>query len=495
MADDSGSIFDVLWRSYRFKWTLLLLLLGGFLAARAALNHGLDVQGEIDRKSAEARAAWFSEMKVTPADPRVMLPEASLVADQAELAVYSRLSTLINPSKPSSKSALDALAKLERRRAELADFLERRSRSFEFSIDIPGTKISVPINALWLLEIWPFLIVFSTAFLVSLGLRQRACEVIQSHYISRSGSEKEPMLLAKSGFLLGDLRRIETVQGRYFRYRPNPLLVPERLATWGLWTLFVYACFRLFPRVTMPDPFKASSTLWGIHTALIASVVLAGVGLWRATVFYNAQLAKDLGSPLAHPGHALAGRIGAILLFRWLYAVTVAIALAAFFLPWDQPWKVIGLRFLWKQKALSYAGGLALFPMPPRIFHEYQFQIGIALLLIAVSITSRLTLRRIGWLTNASGALSLVVLGLVVNTLAYWLMLLYRAEREVVTGLMDMMLPDDLLGPRGMPMVLHEPGIGSVIFMWALLLLCAMELSFWVRGSRLTELATRATAV
>jgi hypothetical protein len=204
MSDkDSTDISDVLRRSYKFKWTILVLAIASVLAIRATLKTGLERLKDVNKKSVESRVKWYSELHTPIPDPRLILPEVSLVADETELAMFA----LVSPLLRSDPKAIDIAAKFERRAVDLNDLIEQRRRCFDFSVAVPGTKAEVTLNALWILEIWPFSVLFLTCFLLAVNARQRAFEIIQAHVSQGADSELTGIAAANASFLGGETRR------------------------------------------------------------------------------------------------------------------------------------------------------------------------------------------------------------------------------------------------------------------------------------------------
>src|SRR5216683_2760044 len=131
MSDkDSTDISDILRRSYKFKWTILVLAIASILAIRATLTTGVVRLKEVNKKSVESRIKWYAEFPTPISDPRLSLPEVSLIADEAELTIF----TLISPLLKSDPKATEVVAKFERRAVDLNDLIEERRRCFDFSV-------------------------------------------------------------------------------------------------------------------------------------------------------------------------------------------------------------------------------------------------------------------------------------------------------------------------------------------------------------------------
>lgn len=474
MSDkDSTDISDVLRRSYKFKWTILLLAIASVLAIRATLTTGLDRLKEVNKKSVESRTKWYAEFHTPISDPRLSLPEVSLIADEAELAMF----TLLSPLLKSDPKATEVAAKFERRAVELNDLIEQRRRCFDFSVAVPGTKADVTLNALWILEIWPFGVLFLTIFLLVVNARQRTFEIIQAHVIQNDNSDLSGIAAARADFLGGKLEEISQGGTTALVYKRNAALLPEPLLTFGLWCFFVYSCFSLFPSVDFPNSYGSDSTLWGIHTLFVVGMTIAALSLWHSWRFYDLQVINVLKRPVLHRWSKARRWLQTLGSNKQLHAIALALIVISLFIPWDSPSNLRGGQFFWIQKPTKISGSLVFFSVPPRIFHEFQFQLAIAMFLILFSLVARITRRRFRWVSWISRVLSLASVVLIANMLAYWTLLDFRSDRETVRAAMTMIFGSDgITGPRALPLVFHEPAFGIWLFMLSLLFICLYEL-------------------
>jgi hypothetical protein len=260
-------------------------------------------------------------------------------------------------------------------------------------------------------------------------------------------------------------------------YKRDAVLLPEPLLTFGLWCFFVYSCFSLFPSVDFPNSYSSDSTLWGVHTVFVVGVTIATLGLWHSWQFYDLQILNALKRPIFHRWNKFRQHLGALGANKHLHTVALVLIVISLFLPWDEPSNLLGGRFFWVQKPAKVSGSVIFFSIPPRIFHEFQFQLAVAILLILFSLVARITRRRMRWVPLISRVLSVTSVVLIANLLAYWALLDFRSDREMVRAAMTMIFGSDgLTGPRALPMVFHEPAFGIWLFMLSLFFICLYEL-------------------
>jgi hypothetical protein len=491
--DETRRFADLIWRSYRLKFVLLVGGLLCILLVSSALRNGRAAVNEINKRSVAARLMWVGKAKALAPQASTLIdnplfsdPSAAEIADQAELRLYTVLRRAISlQTAPADQKQANAAAGLTARADELQRFVDERENAYNLEFGISNLKSTVFVNALVVIDFWPLILISVLAAVSAVTMRQRAYEVMLSHTIQEAdGDQQKAVQSAFSGFLAGELKPKRLGNDTVLLYSRSLIVLPEPLITLGLLTAVLYASIGL-PATAMPSLFKPNSTVFGYHTLLIFCSACLLLGLRATKVYYGRIIREATGSDVfGRTGFYLtrAARFIKSLAMRGIaYRTTVlvlsAAALASMFLPWIGNWGLSGFQLFLPQKPIVPNSPISFYKIDPALIREMRAQLAVALVFVGTMALSALL--RNGRLLRATvrscSYMSFLVCALISNIVVYLLLLAYSAQRTVLDSMLNLVLPTDspaaLEAPRGLPLVMMWPMYGFIAFATCLLAL------------------------
>jgi hypothetical protein len=491
--DEARRFADLIWRSYRLKFALLVGGLLCILLVSSALRNGRTAVDEINKRSMAARLNYLEDIKAlapqastTIDNPLFFDPSAAEIADQTELRLYAVLRRAVPPQTASADpKQANAAARMTARADEVQRFIDERENAYNLEFGVSNLKSTIFVNALVVIDFWPLILISVLAAVSAVTMRQHAYEVMLSHTIQEAdGNQQKAVQSAFSGFLAGELKPKKLGNDSVLLYRRSLIVLPEPLITLGLLSAVLYASIGL-PATAMPSLFKSNSTVFGYHTLLIFCAGCLLLAL-RATKLYYGRIIREA------TGSEVFGRIGFYLAkatrfvkslavrglaYRTTVLVLSAAALASMFLPWIGNWRLSGFQLFLPQKPIVPNSPIPFYKIDPALIREMRAQLAVALVFVGAMALSALW--RNGRLLRAAVRscryISFLVCALISNIVVYLLLLAYSAQRTVLDSVLNLVLPTDSLtalqAPRGLPLVMMWPMYGFITFAACLLAL------------------------
>lgn len=483
-TSEETQLVDLIWRNFKFKLIVVVATLVTAIAVSSALSGARSSLEQINRESAAARLAWYQKAN-TKAYQGADDPSSAEVADYAEMAIYDRL---LFPLLSKDEKSRQATQLFDSRRKELATFEQRRFEAYNLSLNPPYFQRPVTVNALTILDVWPFVLVFALALTAGIALRQNALEMTLARLVSEgSDTRQHATRRALSGYAAGRLRPAKIGDQAVLVYARSVVLAPEPLVIAALLILIFYFTWRM-PETQAPSIFVPRSSLIGYHTVLLAIIALASYVLLKARTSYLRMVAEAAGN------HTVLSRTEYLLRrllqmapslgvnTRWgriSLTMACATALASLVLPWMTP-TIFGYQLLLAQSPSAQSGNIVFYSLDPVIFSEFRLQLIVALgflvFMLLQTLVPALAVQR--W-QKAAFAYAAVLLILAANLVTYLGLLQYGQNRDIVPAVVDMIWPSGMSqfeAPRGLPLLMYNPDWGFAVFGVALLVACTLAM-------------------
>lgn len=228
-----------------------------------------------------------------------------------------------------------------------------------------------------------------------------------------------------------------------------------------------------------------------------AATVLCGL-LIKTRSMYAEVIAQRIGSPVMSARLFWVSRIRqrttAVLDNHTVVGTRLSLVLSSaatllgfvfFFLPWTQQRMLAGYQFVIPQKPIPgmMSGGplhLPMFyPVDPRVFQEIRYQVVVALLFLLMCVVHSILLiaRKAKHLEKVVFRARLwagyAVAFLAANYLFYMAILQYESQAPNSMALTKYLFSSNIVGGRGLPMMLYDPAYGF----WGFVCCCAILLA------------------
>jgi arginine exporter protein ArgO len=456
----------------------------------------------IDLKSTELRQDWYNNIIAqgksaktpNPALSKAIAtvesskqlmkdPAQAVLFDETELQVYNLLLSNIGTDEDSQK----ALKALQPRADELSDLITQRENAYNVEVGVSSVKNPLLLNALVLIDAWPLILICSIAFVVGIGLKQEALEVILSSSIQATNDQKQKAArVAATGFIVGDLSPHILHDKPVLIYKRSLLFLPEPFITVCLLVAIVYFTITI-PSAEVPSRIMMHSSLLGYHTILLTLAALLLFVLNQTRLYYQRQVINVTGVRVLTPlsqyfqtdcedrTRTTQKRPVA----RFLVICVGAVMLLSFCAPWigngSATSKIYGYELFLPQKPISGTTVVTFYKVDPLVFKEMRIQVILAVI-FGVWAVAFSTWSRREWAAKSGRPLwmfRMLIVGLIVNFSLYLGLLRYWQDREMLWAMLGMILGNgSLTEPRGLPLIIQRPMYGFEIFLVSVIVIC-----------------------
>lgn len=315
-AIDEKRLTEQLWRSYKLKYAVLIATLICLWLVFSAVRTGERAAKVIDQKSVDARLEWYRSIKALentntlPSGPKrvapvltdnylslIKDPSDAVIIDEMEIELYGLLLQDAGTDEESQK----ARRWLQPRYDQLRDLTAERENAYNLEFGFSNLKNTIVLNALTLIDLWPLLLICSTALVVGISLRQHAIDVILCSSIQHSTDKKEMVVrLAAAGFVVGALRPHVSGGESVMIYKRPLMLTPEPFITVCLVVATIYLSATI-PAAEVPSKLLMRSSLVGYHTIVLMLMAALTYVLVKAWLYYRQQIIAVVGVKVFTP--------------------------------------------------------------------------------------------------------------------------------------------------------------------------------------------------
>jgi hypothetical protein len=462
---DIERLSELLWRTFKFRASLLVFAIVVLIVAHSALADGDLHARDEDIKFCQQLIEGSNNLSGRPVLSADVFctPQGARNYNEAQRWAVG----LLSPSSLGDAENGKLRELYKKGQDEMTAYDARRAAAYSIQIQLPAEfpSTNVKVNVLTVARFGLFfaLVVF---FLVVLwGFQQDA---YRRRIEALSDGEGGQARLSLSQFFAAYSSR----KSGFLRYF---IISPEKVAVLLLWItvggLFISVFLSLvgsLGAVHLTDSIFLNYPFALYATAFFLSCVLVVNRTWYKTT--SGQTAT----------HACNHR--RMRFFRWLCLGLAAIAFTSLFLPWltfDDFGKTRGYHLLLKQYPVSEFGAYKFYSIDPHIFRELKFQLILAFTFILICVVNGFILRRIRtrWairtLRYAERFIAGIVLFLAFNLLFYMGILEYETEVIGQTSAVGMgaFVRGLEVHERGLQLDAYNPGYGFIIFLICCLLI------------------------
>jgi hypothetical protein len=292
MPDAEQRFSQLIWRTFRLKISVLVLLLVALFVVWSTLTAGRQQAQQVDKEFCQQ---LVNDTYYWPTSLFGSFCEPFYSAQNTIHMARHKLDYDPAPQGTSSEVAAQ-LHQWAQHVQQFQEYDQKRRSAYRIDLSLPYTKGPISLDGALVSDIWPFCALLALAVSLTLGFKQR-CYELHLAALLREITPKDARAreLALSEFHAGTLSRIDVDGRNVFLYKRPIAFYPEATLSWSLLAIVLVSSLRLLTDYSPQFSQWAEEDFTGYYFCLYLFLVLLVVLLSRTRRLWRASLDEALG--------------------------------------------------------------------------------------------------------------------------------------------------------------------------------------------------------